>query len=119
MVVFTSQSCACLLTLQPDVNQVKQREAAFAASGEKEAARAVARSCDDFLRQMGYREYSRYLSFHFPFTHERSLLEHLRACPWKWNQSHFKVCCTSASCHTLSSSVCEAIPLREAVPLRA
>ena len=72
--------------------QVKQREAAFAASGEKEAARAVSRSCDDYLRQMGYREYSRYLSFHFPFTHERSLLEHLRACPWKWNQSHFKVC---------------------------
>lgn len=52
----------------------------------------MSRSCDDYLRQMGYREYSRYLSFHFPFTHERSLLEHLRACPWKWNQSHFKVC---------------------------
>ena len=51
----------------------------------------MSRSCDDYLRQMGYREYSRYLSFHFPFTHERSLLEHLRACPWKWNQSHFKV----------------------------
>ena len=37
-----------------------------------------------------YREYSRYLSFHFPFTHERSLLEHLRACPWRWDQGHFK-----------------------------
>jgi FAD binding domain of DNA photolyase len=83
---------AAPLRLNPELcNQVKQREAAFAASGEKEAARAVSRSCDDYLRQMGYREYSRYLSFHFPFTHERSLLEHLRACPWKWNQSHFKV----------------------------
>jgi cryptochrome 1 len=40
---------------------------------------------------MGYREYSRYLSFHFPFTHERSLLEHLRACPWNFDQSLFKV----------------------------
>ena len=40
---------------------------------------------------MGYREYSRYLSFHFPFTHERSLLEHLRACPWKYDQRLFKV----------------------------
>ena len=40
--------------------------------------------------QMGYREYARYLSFHFPFTHERSLLEHLRACPWKFDQSKFK-----------------------------
>lgn len=82
------QSNDCTVSLQ-----VKQREAAFAASGEKEAARAVRVSCDDYLRQMGYREYSRYLSFHFPFTHERSLLEHLRACPWKWNQSHFKVRC--------------------------
>jgi deoxyribodipyrimidine photolyase len=33
----------------------------------------------DFLRQLGFREYSRYLSFHFPFTHERALLAHLRA----------------------------------------
>ena len=40
--------------------------------------------------QMGYREYARYLSFHFPFTHERSLLEHLRACPWKFDQRKFK-----------------------------
>ena len=39
---------------------------------------------------MGYREYARYLSFHFPFTHERSLLEHLRACPWKFDQRKFK-----------------------------
>ena len=41
--------------------------------------------------QVGYREYSRYLSFHFPFTHERSLLEHLRAVPWKFDQRLFKV----------------------------
>jgi len=77
---------------------VKQREAAYIASGGKQAAEAVAASCEDFLRQMGYREYSRYLSFHFPFTHERSLLEHLRACPWRWNQSHFKVRTHGSSC---------------------
>jgi hypothetical protein len=35
--------------------------------------------------------YSRYLSFHFPFTHERSLLEHLRAVPWRFDQRLFKV----------------------------
>ena len=34
--------------------------------------------------------YSRYLSFHFPFTHERSLLEHLRAVPWRFDQRLFK-----------------------------
>ena len=48
-------------------------------------------STADFLRQMGYREYARYLSFHFPFTHERSLLEHVRAGPWRYDQSLFKV----------------------------
>lgn len=47
-------------------------------------------SCVDFLQQMGYREYSRYLSFHFPFIHERSLLAHLRACPWRIDQFAFK-----------------------------
>lgn len=47
-------------------------------------------SVSHFLRQLGYREYSRYLSFHFPFTHERSLLEHLRAVPWRFDQSLFK-----------------------------
>lgn len=37
----------------------------------------LAASCSDFLQQMAYREYSRYISFHFPFSHQRSLLEHL------------------------------------------
>lgn len=43
-----------------------------------------------FYKQLGYREYSRYLSFHFPFTHERAMLEHLRAVPWRYDQSMFK-----------------------------
>jgi len=63
---------------------VKQREWEWASAGQGST------SCMDFLRQMGYREYGRYLSFHFPFTHERSLLEHLRACPWNFDQSLFK-----------------------------
>ena len=41
--------------------------------------------------QVGLREYARYLSFHFPFTHERSLLEHLRALPWRLDHDMFKV----------------------------
>ena len=49
-------------------------------------------SVREFLRQAFFREYSRYLSFHFPFTHERSLLEHLRALPWRLDQGLFKVC---------------------------
>ena len=47
-------------------------------------------SVQAFLRQLGYREYGRYLSFHFPFTHERPMLEHLRACPWRYDHSLFK-----------------------------
>lgn len=66
---------------------VKQRESTFQHTAE---ATAVHTSCSDFLKQTGYREYSRYLSFHFPFTHERPLLQHLRACPWRLDQGAFK-----------------------------
>ncbi|KAJ9154165.1 hypothetical protein P3X46_027530 [Hevea brasiliensis] len=43
-----------------------------------------------FLRSIGLREYSRYLCFNFPFTHERSLLSNLKYFPWDVNQAHFK-----------------------------
>jgi hypothetical protein len=33
----------------------------------------------------------RYLSFHFPFMHERPLLSHLRCVPWNLDQHAFKV----------------------------
>lgn len=56
-------------------HEVRAREAALRAS------RPDSTAVPDFLQQLGYREYSRYLSFHFPFTHERSLLEHVRAVP--------------------------------------
>ncbi|KAG2427955.1 hypothetical protein HXX76_011942 [Chlamydomonas incerta] len=65
--------------------RVRQCQAEWLAGGAD-----TARSCDDFLQQMGYREYSRYLAFHFPFIHERSLLRHLRACPWRIDQHAFK-----------------------------
>lgn len=43
-----------------------------------------------FLRALGLREYSRYLCFNFPFTHERSLLINLKFFPWQANQARFK-----------------------------
>ncbi|CAK9228580.1 unnamed protein product [Sphagnum troendelagicum] len=43
-----------------------------------------------FLRSIGLREYSRYLSFHFPFTHERSLLANLKSFPWRVDEGYFK-----------------------------
>ncbi|KAJ4722712.1 cryptochrome-1-like [Melia azedarach] len=39
---------------------------------------------------MGLREYSRYLCFNFPFTHERSLLSNLKYFPWNADLGHFK-----------------------------
>ena len=66
--------------------QTKQYELQCAAAGVDKS-----QSCADFLRQMGYREYARYLAFFFPFIHERSLLSHLRACPYRLDQDAFKV----------------------------
>ncbi|KAJ6431297.1 hypothetical protein OIU84_018730 [Salix udensis] len=43
-----------------------------------------------FLKSIGLREYSRYLCFNFPFTHERSLLSNLKYFPWNDNQVRFK-----------------------------
>ncbi|XP_022869628.1 cryptochrome-1-like [Olea europaea var. sylvestris] len=43
-----------------------------------------------FLRAIGLREYSRYICFNFPFTHERSLLNNLNFFPWHANVAHFK-----------------------------
>ncbi|KAH7301478.1 hypothetical protein KP509_23G028800 [Ceratopteris richardii] len=44
-----------------------------------------------YLRAIGFREYSRYLSFNFPFTHERSLLSNLKYFPWRNDEGYFKV----------------------------
>lgn len=43
-----------------------------------------------FLRAIGFREYSRYLCFNFPFTHERPLLSNLKYFPWNSDQALFK-----------------------------
>ncbi|GBG70219.1 hypothetical protein CBR_g6351 [Chara braunii] len=47
-------------------------------------------SVELFLRSLGFREYSRYLSFNFPFTHERSLLANLKWFPWRVDERMFK-----------------------------
>ncbi|GAX82688.1 hypothetical protein CEUSTIGMA_g10114.t1 [Chlamydomonas eustigma] len=65
--------------------RVKEFEIRCAAAGIDKA-----QSCNDFLRQLGAREYARYLSFNFPFLHERPLLPHLIACPWRLDQDAFK-----------------------------
>eukprot|EP00850_Spirogloea_muscicola_P023428 SM000355S13195 [mRNA] locus=s355:71948:74975:- [translate_table: standard] len=56
-------------------------------------------SADAFLRAVGFREYSRYLSFNFPFTHERSLLANLRSFPWRVDEASATA---SPPCFTIS-----------------
>nr|AXV45366.1 cryptochrome-1 [Ginkgo biloba] len=43
-----------------------------------------------FLKSIGLREYSRYLSFNFPCSHERPLLAHLNFFPWRVDKGYFK-----------------------------
>lgn len=50
----------------------------------------AAESANFFLRSIGLREYSRYLCFNFPFTHEKSLLGNLKHYPWRADQEQFK-----------------------------
>jgi hypothetical protein len=43
-------------------------------------------SCTLFLCSIGLREYSRYLTFNHPYSHEKPLLSHLRFFPWVVNE---------------------------------
>ncbi|XP_076897908.1 cryptochrome-1-like [Bidens hawaiensis] len=44
-----------------------------------------------FLKSIGLREYSRYMSFNHPYSHERPLLGHLKFFPWVVDEGYFKV----------------------------
>ncbi|KAK1436381.1 hypothetical protein QVD17_02160 [Tagetes erecta] len=43
-----------------------------------------------FLKSIGLREYSRYMSFNHPYSHERPLLGHLKFFPWIIDEDYFK-----------------------------
>ncbi|KVH98553.1 Cryptochrome C-terminal [Cynara cardunculus var. scolymus] len=43
-----------------------------------------------FLKSIGLREYSRYMSFNHPYSHERPLLGHLKFFPWIVDEGYFK-----------------------------
>ena len=68
--------------------QVRQQQQQWLAAGEDHSS-----SCQDLLQQLGYREYGRYLSFHFPFFHEHAMLSDLRGVPWRLDNRAFKVGC--------------------------
>ncbi|KAF8400138.1 hypothetical protein HHK36_013434 [Tetracentron sinense] len=43
-----------------------------------------------FLKSIGLREYSRYMSFNHPYSHEKPLLGHLKFFPWVVDVGYFK-----------------------------
>eukprot|EP00262_Sarcandra_glabra_P021853 TRINITY_DN940_c0_g2_i3.p1 TRINITY_DN940_c0_g2~~TRINITY_DN940_c0_g2_i3.p1 ORF type:complete len:677 (-),score=99.33 TRINITY_DN940_c0_g2_i3:227-2257(-) len=55
-----------------------------------EGNKAGEESVNLFLKSIGLREYSRYLSFNHPCSHERPLLAHLKFFPWVVDESYFK-----------------------------
>lgn len=74
------------LSVRKIFHEVRRRQATWS----REGFAAGERSVNMFLRALGFREYSRYLSFHFPFTHERSLLANLKSFPWCTDEGYFK-----------------------------
>ncbi|CAL5047797.1 unnamed protein product [Urochloa decumbens] len=65
---------------------IKMHQVNWENEGKSEAEESVRL----FLRSIGFREYSRYLCFNFPFTHKRSLLGNLKHYPWRSDEDRFK-----------------------------
>jgi len=55
-----------------------------------EANKAGEESVNLFLKSIGLREYSRYMSFNHPYSHEKPLLGHLKFFPWVVDEGYFK-----------------------------
>ncbi|THF97498.1 hypothetical protein TEA_029184 [Camellia sinensis var. sinensis] len=55
-----------------------------------EGNKAGEESVNLFLKSIGLREYSRYMSFNHPHSHERPLLGHLKFFPWVVDEGYFK-----------------------------
>ncbi|KAI4307395.1 hypothetical protein L6164_030592 [Bauhinia variegata] len=65
---------------------VRIRQVLWANEGNKAGEESV----NLFLKSIGLREYSRYISFNHPYSHERPLLGHLKFFPWVVNEGYFK-----------------------------
>lgn len=74
------------LSIRKIFHCVRMKQVLWEREGLVEAEANVNR----FLKSIGFREYSRYLSFNFPFTHERSLLSNLKFFPWRVDEGYFK-----------------------------
>ncbi|KAI3460034.1 hypothetical protein Pfo_016697 [Paulownia fortunei] len=65
---------------------VRIRQVLWANEGNKAGEESV----NLFLKSIGLREYSRYMSFNHPYSHERPLLGHLKYFPWVVDEGYFK-----------------------------
>ncbi|CAI9775431.1 unnamed protein product [Fraxinus pennsylvanica] len=65
---------------------VRIKQVLWANDGNREGEESV----NLFLKSIGLREYSRYMSFNHPYSHERPLLGHLKYFPWVVDESLFK-----------------------------
>ncbi|KAI4389444.1 hypothetical protein MLD38_001672 [Melastoma candidum] len=65
---------------------VRVKQVLWANEGNK----ACEESVNVFLKSIGLREYSRYMSFNHPYSHERPLLGHLKYFPWVVDEGYFK-----------------------------
>nr|AUG98251.1 cryptochrome 1 protein [Gerbera jamesonii] len=67
-------------------HQVRIKQVLWANEGNKPGEESV----NLFLKSIGLREYSRYMSFNHPYSHERPLLGHLKFFPWVVDEGYFK-----------------------------
>ncbi|CAA3002348.1 cryptochrome-1 isoform X1 [Olea europaea subsp. europaea] len=67
-------------------HHVRMKQVLWANEGNKAGEESV----NLFLKSIGLREYSRYMSFNHPYSHERPLLGHLKYFPWVVDESYFK-----------------------------
>ncbi|KAJ0922632.1 putative deoxyribodipyrimidine photo-lyase [Helianthus annuus] len=67
-------------------HQVRTKQILWANEGNTAGEESV----NLFLKSIGLREYSRYMSFNHPYSHERPLLGHLKFFPWIVDENYFK-----------------------------
>ncbi|KAI3783260.1 hypothetical protein L1987_42337 [Smallanthus sonchifolius] len=67
-------------------HQARTKQILWANEGNKAGEESV----NLFLKSIGLREYSRYMSFNHPYSHERPLLGHLKFFPWVVDENYFK-----------------------------
>ncbi|KAL8253492.1 hypothetical protein R6Q59_037185 [Mikania micrantha] len=67
-------------------HQARTKQILWANEGNKAGEESV----NLFLKSIGLREYSRYMSFNHPYSHERPLLGHVKFFPWVVDENYFK-----------------------------